>query len=272
MEDSHHLSLQKIAVFSILALILTAGIAFAIKNLINNEVTPSEIISKSKIPTLAPSSDVTIESAVSPSDEIARGKTYINNTHGYSLQIPEDYQVDEAVSENDVGIGSKNEKININITTDPWTSVCANSSSCEKMRLISLALIGKNYPAQEYYVNRGYWYAGYSFQIESGIITEKKTALFLKADYDQPKDFEEISQILSTFKFTTNGENCVAEGGKGNYTSGPRCCQSLVATDCSLSSDPPCAAMESTCFKCIKCGDGKCGNGETKCNCPSDCN
>lgn len=83
---------------------------------------------------------------------------------------------------------------------------------------------------------------------------------------------KQLDQILSTFKFIPDDKSCIAEGGKGNYANNLRCCQSLVEVSCYPSSDPPCAAMESTCFSCIKCGDGKCGNGETKCNCPSDCN
>ncbi len=86
----HHISLQKIAVFLILALVLTAGIAFAVKNLINKEVSPSEIISGSKIPTLVPNAIMTPEPTMPVSIETANWKTYTSN-FGYVFKYPSDW-------------------------------------------------------------------------------------------------------------------------------------------------------------------------------------
>jgi hypothetical protein len=143
-------------------------------------------------------------------DETSGWKTYSNKTHEYSIRFPADYETvlakDYANPEDSVAIENKDKKISIGFSTDAWTGVCANSSSCEKTRSMSITLIGKSYSTEEYYMNKDYPYATYSFQVEEGITTNKKTTLYLKADYGKPNDYEEIFQILSTFKFTDSAD------------------------------------------------------------------
>lgn len=191
---------KRLFLIMVVVLLVVVGLVFA--GIINNKTSSPDWLLQRNVPTIVPKPTELVQTPTTSAT--ANWKTYTNNIHGYSLQIPADYEVglaeDYANPEDNVGIVNKKKKINIGIITDAWTSVCANSSGCEKTRMISLVLEGKNYPTQEYYVNRGYPYANYSFQIESGITTKKKTTLYLKVDYNQPKSLEEISQILSTFK------------------------------------------------------------------------
>jgi len=74
------------------------------------------------------------------------------------------------------------------------------------------------------------------------------------------------------------GEGYIAEGGNDNM-----CCEGLTpvpacieepaicdpnGTDCEGFS---CACPNCLCFVCTYCGNGECGLGENKCNCPEDC-
>jgi hypothetical protein len=67
---------------------------------------------------------------------------------------------------------------------------------------------------------------------------------------------------------------CISEGGSGAVVPNtPSCCPGLVSIGC----DRPDASgycpthMCAGAFFCTKCGDGICGLGENKCNCPKDC-
>ena len=51
------------------------------------------------------------------------------------------------------------------------------------------------------------------------------------------------------------------------------CCTGLTATNYSwMSTRRECTGGENSSFVCARCGDGSCGTGENKCNCPKDCN
>lgn len=47
-----------------------------------------------------------------------------------------------------------------------------------------------------------------------------------------------------------------------------KCCEGLIAVTCPPEGED---ALKKTQPVCTNCGDGKCGLGETRCNCPSDC-
>jgi len=68
-------------------------------------------------------------------------------------------------------------------------------------------------------------------------------------------------------------EECIPEGESGPVIpDGPECCEGLTAISC----DQPdqygeCSEPCSGAFYCTYCGNGICGLGENKCNCPEDC-
>ena len=70
--------------------------------------------------------------------------------------------------------------------------------------------------------------------------------------------------------------NCVEEGG--SYTIGPnaaqKCCKGLTSIGCDRPDGNGNCPTPETCTGatfCTKCGNGQCGPGENKCNCPQDC-
>ncbi len=70
-----------------------------------------------------------------------------------------------------------------------------------------------------------------------------------------------------------NATGCVGEGGSYAAGSGQSCCEGLEAIGCKApDSNGACPQTECTNrIICTDCGDGQCGFGENKCNCP-DCN
>jgi hypothetical protein len=84
-----------------------------------------------------------------------------------------------------------------------------------------------------------------------------------------------VDEILTTVNFALGGcpAECVAEGDRGAVVPGaPPCCESLVKIGCDAP-DPEdnCDLLCVGAFVCARCGDGACGPGENKCNCPTDC-
>ncbi|HOX45544.1 MAG TPA: dockerin type I repeat-containing protein [Myxococcota bacterium] len=67
---------------------------------------------------------------------------------------------------------------------------------------------------------------------------------------------------------------CVAEGGQFEDpdTEG-KCCAGLTPIPFTVLDDVTlaCMGVNCPCFVCARCGDGTCGQGETRCNCPGDC-
>ncbi|MFA6376142.1 MAG: peptidoglycan-binding protein [Candidatus Paceibacterota bacterium] len=80
--------------------------------------------------------------------------------------------------------------------------------------------------------------------------------------YNCAADCGTIKCIGAGEKLEGNGEN-----------SGKICCSGLtkVFDQWYLGSDGVCRALDNYGFYCLKCGDGVCGTGENKCNCPADC-
>ncbi|MCX6764453.1 MAG: VWA domain-containing protein [Candidatus Nealsonbacteria bacterium] len=72
---------------------------------------------------------------------------------------------------------------------------------------------------------------------------------------------------------TIEQPQCIAEGESGAVVpEGPECCQGLTQIGC----DQPdltgeCSGECVGAFYCTMCGNGVCGLGENKCNCPQDC-
>lgn len=69
---------------------------------------------------------------------------------------------------------------------------------------------------------------------------------------------------------------CVGAGEKvrdNGEENGRMCCEGLteVFDQWELDGDGRCHALDNYGYHCLKCGDGLCGLGENKCNCPNDC-
>lgn len=62
----------------------------------------------------------------------------------------------------------------------------------------------------------------------------------------------------------------VPEGGRGEEP-WRSCFPWLVRVGDIIPLDSECLPADCPCFICTKCGDGICGKGENKCNCPKDC-
>jgi len=63
---------------------------------------------------------------------------------------------------------------------------------------------------------------------------------------------------------------CTAEG-KTNYFGTPSCCSGLTNISNATTQDSGCIATNNGAGICAYCGNGTCGIGENKCNCPQDC-
>jgi hypothetical protein len=72
---------------------------------------------------------------------------------------------------------------------------------------------------------------------------------------------------------SSDEESCIVEGESGEvYPGSSSCCEGLSGLTC----DEPdengnCRTGCSETFVCANCGNGECGDGENKCNCPVDC-
>jgi hypothetical protein len=90
-------------------------------------------------------------------------------------------------------------------------------------------------------------------------------------------NFETIEDKCNCPADCIGGPECVGEGETfGGYTAEPdyrTCCEGLNMTyqGYSLGDDGKCIMMVDDASMCTKCGDGVCGPGENKCNCPADC-
>ncbi|MBP7124950.1 hypothetical protein KBD49_01110 [Myxococcota bacterium] len=72
--------------------------------------------------------------------------------------------------------------------------------------------------------------------------------------------------------WTCNPPGCVPEGGSVPVVpDAPSCCPGLALVPCDRPDDAgACQACEGAAI-CTRCGDGTCGTGENRCNCPKDC-
>jgi len=68
--------------------------------------------------------------------------------------------------------------------------------------------------------------------------------------------------------------SCIAEGKNTTYAPrGAKCCEGLTEADLyTYAFNGKCDLLNTTGGTCIQCGNGICGPGENKCNCPEDCN
>ena len=69
------------------------------------------------------------------------------------------------------------------------------------------------------------------------------------------------------------GAECVDEGEEYNELDDQdaRCCEGLGPVVAAVEINGDCAVPQCPCFVCVSCGDGPCGPGENRCNCPEDC-
>jgi hypothetical protein len=69
--------------------------------------------------------------------------------------------------------------------------------------------------------------------------------------------------------------DCVAEGqqiGAKVVGASTTCCQGLTPIALSFAEDSgACSVAPADSQVCTRCGDGVCGTGESRCNCPADC-
>lgn len=66
--------------------------------------------------------------------------------------------------------------------------------------------------------------------------------------------------------------NCLKEGEQGSYaTQNMACCNGLKQITNNAPLGAGCDTVSGTIFVCTACGNGVCGTGENKCNCPADC-
>lgn len=69
-------------------------------------------------------------------------------------------------------------------------------------------------------------------------------------------------------------EECLGEGKDEAGDAGPGCCEGLTRTPLykgSLIRLDECQLMPGDGYRCIRCGDGRCGLGENACNCSGEC-
>ncbi|TFG35950.1 MAG: VWA domain-containing protein, partial [Parcubacteria group bacterium] len=65
---------------------------------------------------------------------------------------------------------------------------------------------------------------------------------------------------------------CILEGESGAVVpDGPSCCEGLTQIGCDAPVLGECSEECTGAFYCTMCGNGICGAGENKCNCPEDC-
>lgn len=88
------------------------------------------------------------------------------------------------------------------------------------------------------------------------------------------KTYENDCELqIAMMSLDYQGACCIPEGGEFEDwgEGGPTCCSGLTAVDaCIVDSTGNCACPNCPCKVCTQCGDGTCGLGENKCNCP-DC-
>jgi hypothetical protein len=79
--------------------------------------------------------------------------------------------------------------------------------------------------------------------------------------------------LTTTSSTTTTALPCLEEGQSepGVPTVPRNCCSGLNQSYVYSIVDGNCIPAPGANFICIKCGDGICGSGENKCNCPQDC-
>ncbi|MDD5309121.1 MAG: hypothetical protein PHU25_17550 [Deltaproteobacteria bacterium] len=75
------------------------------------------------------------------------------------------------------------------------------------------------------------------------------------------------------FSISVACEECIAEGDNAAvYPGAPDCCPGLTPIGCtSPESDGGICDSCSGAQPCTRCGNGHCGVGENRCNCPADC-
>ena len=93
------------------------------------------------------------------------------------------------------------------------------------------------------------------------------------ADAKQCPDGSYVSRVAPSCKFAPcPTTSCIKEGQSGSYAGQvSECCAGLSAITNQTVIGSSCSTVSGTIFVCAKCGDGVCGLGENKCNCPQDC-
>jgi hypothetical protein len=71
---------------------------------------------------------------------------------------------------------------------------------------------------------------------------------------------------------TVDATECTEEGHELFAKQlGAACCQGLTRLEATEPTATGCSEVPPDLFICTRCGDGHCGPGENRCNCPDDC-
>ena len=88
----------------------------------------------------------------------------------------------------------------------------------------------------------------------------------------------EVNQPVINEPVANQPENCAKEGEISNNTNNLSCCDSLTRIlNATIREDGQCIFESGSAYQgnpnyaCTACGNGVCGTGENKCNCPADC-
>ncbi|MDP2951140.1 MAG: hypothetical protein Q8N55_02020 [bacterium] len=122
-----------------------------------------------------------------------------------------------------------------------------------------------------------YLYTQQPTTLEEGneIGDENEEPVACPQDAMQCPDGSSVSRVAPDCEFAECPEtSCIKEGNVGWNKDGAYCCTGLTKITTTAGGDNSCDSAGYTSgeiFTCTYCGNGVCGLGENKCNCPSDC-
>jgi len=79
------------------------------------------------------------------------------------------------------------------------------------------------------------------------------------------------SSVWDKVNLTSQYTSCIEEGQPGTIANSPDCCANLTKISCGAPNASNICTSCTDSFFCTNCGNGICGTGENKCNCPQDC-
>jgi len=138
-------------------------------------------------------------------DETATWKTYNNNYFGYTIQYPAEFSLQydcDDCNPPEVSVDLQNSNKTVTITiSDQQGSLCANNTlSCDPVKQLNPKPNTQNYELEEFYSQD---HKEYLFSLY--LSNDRNGGIRIVGSYTSPGDAAKIDQILSTFKFTNNG-------------------------------------------------------------------
>jgi hypothetical protein len=245
----------KIALFSVLGVVLVGGLVFA--GIQVGETSRSKTPAPNNFPTNSPEKACSTEAKICPDgsavgrtgpncefapcptqvtqDETANWKTYTNTQYNYQISYPLNFAAVTNKESSIPGILVSNSDKTITIAlTAPTGTLSGNASE----RLTPIANLKFIIAGVTYFPEEAFYFPSekkYRFRIVP-LLKDGKSWGFdgidifsIESQYTKPEDIKIIDQILSTFKFIGEEENCVGE--MEELKSGQECCLELkVAT------------------------------------------